>query len=95
MSGRKPTHHVSVLHEPSGRWFKVGVGWQNDKGTISIRLDPFVDIGRMGPDDHMVVGVARDFREQKSKPDSKHLPETRQESLSLYDFDADGDDIPF
>jgi len=36
----KPTHTLYVKKTDASRGRKVGVGWMNDKGWISIRLDP-------------------------------------------------------
>jgi len=40
MSGVKPTHELVVRDDETGDYGKIGVGWQNKEGGISIRLNP-------------------------------------------------------
>ncbi len=86
--GKKPTHHVSVLNKSTDRWYKVGVGWINDKGTISIKLEPYVDLTLMTIGDLLVVGPIRN-----DKSESKGLPPTDAfKDAPIEDFGDD--DIP-
>lgn len=44
MAGRKPNYNVGALNKRTDEKNSVGVGWANDNGSISIRLDPFITL---------------------------------------------------
>jgi hypothetical protein len=44
MSERKKPTHVLFVKKKGGHSFQVGVGWSNDWGGVSIRLNPFVTL---------------------------------------------------
>ncbi len=92
-----PTHNVCVQREGVKTWHPVGVGWMNDYGAITIKLNPMVDLGRMGPLDHLKL-FPKDYNRNmgprsgptKSNPDTQDPPPGAEEPPDFGD-----DDIPF
>jgi hypothetical protein len=89
-SGKKPTHQVSILHAQNGFWYNVGVGWINEKGTISIRLNPFVSLAQMAPDDHLIVAPVKTQTTTREQLPEQNPPDVDTCPLEKYD-----DDNPF
>jgi hypothetical protein len=42
MSVKKPTHELKFLNKVTNEKGKLGVGWENENGSISISLNPMV-----------------------------------------------------
>lgn len=64
------------------RFHQVGVAWKNEDGSIHIRLNPFVDLGRMGPGTTLKLFEPGHGRRRYGPP-------------LLDDDDFGDDDIPF
>lgn len=97
-TGRRPTHELRVKRRDSEDRGVVGVAWQNDNGTFSIKLRPCVVIS--SNDDVTILLVKIEGR----SPARPAAPGQRQPSqLARFDVEDDGfnpmeddrDDFPF
>lgn len=74
----KPTHNVCVKRD--NVWFTVGVAWPTKNGGLTLRLNPFFDLSKLEPGEHLMV-FAKNERSQAA-------PER-----STADVDDDVDDV--
>ncbi len=56
---KSPTHNLCVKIESRSAWIKVGVAWQTSKGHLNIKIDPLIDLSRMGPGDYLTLFPVR------------------------------------
>jgi hypothetical protein len=85
-----PNYRCAVLMHGNSSWHDVGVAWLNNKGQINIRLNPLIDLGRMGPKDKLYL-FPKDVPSTKD-PGSEYAPEGEE---YVRDRNPDDDDIPF
>lgn len=86
----RPTHTLSVRKMNEKTWHWVGVGWVNEFGAITIRLNPMVDLGRLVEGDVLKL-FPKDYNTKKGPGGpNKSGPEHEEGPPDFGD-----DDIPF
>jgi len=58
----KPTHNLCIIakEEQKGGFQTIGIGWLNDKGAISIKLNKGVTLTWRDMEDHVLYLFARE-----------------------------------
>lgn len=79
--GRQPDYRLAALNKSTDEKSNVGAAWENDNGSISIRLDSFV-----------VLKGSKDLVLTLFKSDSRPRGQRLQEDTPMSDPD---DDRPF
>ena len=98
-TGRRPTHELRVKRRDSEDRGVVGVAWQNDNGTFSIKLRPCVVIS--SNDDVTILLVKIESGGARPAPAGSRQP-SRASRFDTFDVDNTPDpmeddlgDIPF
>ena len=95
--GKKPDWNLSAMDPENICKGKVGAGWSNDDGTISMKLDPFVTLSAM---DNLKIKLfpyeelSREQFEAKRKQRERDSATTPSGAKAGH-FDDLEDDIPF
>jgi hypothetical protein len=96
----RPTHNICIQKDESGPWHQVGVAWYNPQnGAMMIKLNPFVDLGKMSNTDRMYAFEVgrKGFSAKNDVPSSRSAfdgPRTESDDGEPPpDFGTD--DIPF
>lgn len=66
MSGRKPDYKLKVLNKKTGDRAEIGVGWQNEDGSVSVVLNICTIITR-DPDEVLTLFPVNSYRGESTE----------------------------
>ena len=88
MAGRKPEWSISALNPKTGIKGTIGAAWNNDDGTIQLKINPFVILN--GADELQI----RLFHADRV-PSTAPVAQTLRTPARDYGKNDDQDEIPF
>ena len=53
--GRRPKFRLLLAREEETHWHEIGVGWDTQNGNIKLKINPLLDLSKIGENDAIIV----------------------------------------